>query len=265
VDGLYFENQPDDIQDKILNYELMVYVCTGKTSEKLAWFERVNIAGEKLTPQELLNSAYTGAWLSDAKRYFSKTGGPAYNLAKDHVSGKPIRQKLLEEALKWISQDNIRDYMGKHQNDENARELWEYFKSVIEWVKSTFETRPKLMNSLDWGRLHREHGNRKWNPKTIEKEIAKLLSDPDVTNQKGVYEYILTRDERHLNIRLFDERTKRRVYEKQEGRCKITKEKTPYEEMEADHITPWSKGGQTIEENCQMLSKEGHILKGATG
>jgi len=263
VDGLYYHNQTDDIQDKIMNYKLMVHVCMGTTSDKLAWFERVNIVGEKLTPQELLNSAYTGAWLSDAKRHFSKTNGPAYNLAKDHISGKPIRQELLEKALAWISQDNIREYMGQHQNDRDAGELWLYFKSVIEWVKSTFKTRPKMMKTVDWGRLHREHGNRKLDKDSLEKETLRLIDDEEVTKQSGIYEYLLTGDEKHLNLRSFDERIKRRVYERQEGRCVITNKSLPIEKMEADHITPWSEGGKTVEENCQMISKEANRRKGA--
>ncbi|MXY08378.1 MAG: DUF262 domain-containing protein [Rhodothermaceae bacterium] len=263
VEGLYFNNQPDDIRSRIWDYVLMVYVCKGKTSEKLAWFKRVNIAGEELTPQELLNSAYTGPWLSDAKRKFSQTNGPAYRLARHHVKGTPIRQELLEIALKWINNGDVRGYMGLHQNDPNAQELWLYFKSVIKWVKSNFKTRPGPMKSVNWGRLHREHSGRELDPVALEEETLSLINDEDVTKHSGIYEYILTRDERHLNIRAFDKRIKQRVYERQKGCCAITGEKLPIDKMEADHITPWSEGGQTVEENCQMLSKDANRRKGA--
>ena len=263
VDGLYFDNQPDDIRSGIWDYLLMVYVCIGTTSEKLAWFKRVNIAGEELTPQELLNSVYTGSWLSDAKRKFSQTNGPAYRLARHHVKGTPIRQELLEIALKWINNGDVRGYMGLHQNDPNALELWLYFKSVIKWVKSNFKTRPSLMKSVDWGRLHREHSARELDPVALEEETLLLINDEDVTKHSGIYEYLLTRDDRHLNIRAFDKRIKQRVYERQKGCCAITGEKLPIDKMEADHITPWSEGGQTVEENCQMLSKDANRRKGA--
>ena len=263
VDGLYFHNLPSDKADQILNYELMVYVCTGMESEKLDWFRTVNIAGEKLTNQELLNAVYTGSWLADAKRYFSRTGGPAYGLGKDHMKGKPIRQEYLESVLKWISDNEIEDYIGKHQDDKNAEPLWEYFKAVIVWAKSCFKTRPSLMKGLDWGRFYNDHNDTPINFDVTEKRIQELIEDEEVTNNRGIYEYILTGDERYLNIRAFSKAIKQLVYERQGGKCAESGEAFPLSEMDADHITPWSKGGKTEESNCQLLHKKYNRRKGA--
>ena len=148
----YFHNLPSDKQALISDYKLMVYVCTGTDSEKLDWFKTINIAGEKLTNQELRNAVYAGPWLSNAKQYFSRTGCVAYRIGNDYVNGVPIRQDYLETVIKWVSSDSIEDYMGKHQHDENALPLWEYFQSVINWIESTFtKTRPTAMKGVDWG------------------------------------------------------------------------------------------------------------------
>lgn len=263
VDGLYFHNLPRDKADTILNYELMVYVCTGTESEKLDWFRTVNIAGERLTNQELLNAVYSGPWVSDAKRYFSRTGGPAYGLGSNYVKGKPIRQDYLEAAIKWISGGKIEDYMGRHQHDATAKLLWAYFKTVIAWVESCFKTRPKLMKGVDWGSLYSEYKDMSIDQDAVEQEIQRLIDDEDVTKQQGVFEYIFTRDERHLNIRAFPKAIKQRVYERQGGKCGECGEEFPLSKMEADHITPWKEGGKTEEDNCQMLCKEHNRRKGA--
>jgi len=263
VDGLYFDNQTDDKRNHILNYKLMVYVCTGTESEKLDWFRTVNIAGVKLTNQELLNAVYTGKWLADAKRHFSRTGGPAYSLGADYVKGNPIRQDYLETVLKWISDGQIEDYMGKHQHDSNAEPLWEYFKAVISWVNSYFKPRPKLMRGLDWGRFYDEYKDAPVNYDATEKRIQELIQDEEVQKQRGIYEYILTGEERHLNLRTFDNAVKQRVYERQGGKCAQSGEEYPLSEMEADHITPWSEGGKTEEDNCQILHKKYNRRKGA--
>ncbi len=263
VDDLYYHNLPRDKQDLILNYTLMIYVCTGTESEKLDWFRTVNIAGERLTNQELLNAVYSGSWVSDARRYFSKTAGPAYEIGSDHMKGNPIRQDYLETVLKWISDGEIEDYMGRHQHDANAQQLWEYFKSVMVWVKSCFKTRPRLMRGVDWGRLYNEHKDVSIDRNVVEQEIQRLIEDEDVTKQQGIYEYIFTRDERHLNIRSFPKAVKQRVYERQGGRCAECGEEFPMSEMEADHITPWREGGKTEESNCQMLHKRYNRRKGA--
>lgn len=251
----FFENLPSDIQQRVLDYKLMVYVCTGTDSEKLAWFETVNIAGERLTRQELRNAVFCGTWVSDAKRYFSKTDGPAKDMGGDYVRGKPNRQDFLETAIKWISGDRIEEYMGLHQKDPNAKPLWNHFRAVIRWVKSVFKTRPKLMRGVDWGALYTEYHTRKLDPDAIEAETVRLLDDDEVERQSGIYAYILTGEEKHLNLRAFPDKIKRRKYREQEGICAPCDTWFAFKDMEADHIDPWSEGGRTILTNCQMLCK----------
>ena len=257
VDDQYFHNLPADKQSRILNYELMVYVCSGTDSEKLDWFKTVNIAGEELTNQELRNAVYAGIWVTDAKRYFSKSGGQASGLGGDYLSGSPIRQDYLETAIKWISEGEIEDYMGRHQHAKSAASLWEYFQAVIDWVESTFtKKRKKIMKGGDWGILYNAYKDEYLDPARIEEETNRLLFDDDVENKKGIYPYILTRDEKHLNIREFQDGMQQKVYEMQNGICAICKDEFKLKEMEPDHITPWSEGGKTVEENCQMLCKK---------
>lgn len=253
---LYFHNLEEDEKEKILDYELTVYVCEGTDSEKLEWFKTINIAGEELTDQELRNAVYHGSWVTDAKRYFSKTGCPAYQIGSDYMNGTPIRQDYLETVIKWISENKIEDYMGKNQHEKNAQDLWVYFTNIIEWIKSVFPEYRREMKGLPWGELYNEYKNTNLDPEELEEKIIELFKDDDVTNNKGIYLYLLTGKERHLNIRTFDNRQKRKAYTEQKGTCPICKEKFKIEEMEADHITPWHLGGKTIQENCQMLCKE---------
>ncbi|MYD10740.1 MAG: DUF262 domain-containing protein [Chloroflexi bacterium] len=259
VDGLGFENQQSDVKERILNYKLMVYVCGGTPSEKLEWFKIINIAGKRLTNQELRNAIYSGPWVSNAKRYFSKTGGPAVGLGSDYMSGSPIRQDYLETAIKWRSNADgmdIEEYMRIHQHDECAKPLWEYFQFVMEWVKNTFPNTIGLpMKGVDWGLLYNEHKDKPQDPDAIANEAEHLDDDDDVTKKTGIYPYILTRDESKLSIRAFTKAMKRKVYRKQDGICAICKEDTELSAMEADHITPWIEGGKTVEENCQMLCR----------
>ena len=263
LNGLYFGNLQDDEQNRILDYSLHVYLCEGSASEKLAWFKIINIAGEKLTNQELRNAVYAGPWLSDAKRYFSRTGCAASKVGSPYVRGAPIRQAYLETAIKWISHGKIDDYMGQHQDDADANELWQYFRSVIEWVESCFKTRPKLMQSVDWGALYHEHRNDQIDRSAFEAETQRLIADDDVKRQSGIYAYILTGDEKHLNIRAFTKTMKQRTYDAQDGRCALCGGQFKQGAMEADHITPWSDGGPTVQANCQMLCKECNRRKGA--
>lgn len=249
----YFDNLQSDEKERILDYELQVYICTGTDSEKLKWFRTINIAGEKLTNQELLNAVYAGPWLRDAKRHFSKSNCPAYQIGKDYMSGSPIRQDYLETALDWKSEGNIEPYMGKHQNDPNANELWLYYQSVINWVTATFPKKRKEMKSVDWGTLYNKYKDIPQDSAKLETEIVRLMKDSDVTSKKGVYPYLLTGKEQYLSIRGFDDNMKREVYERQLGICPICGNHFTIEEMHADHITPWSKGGRTIADNCQML------------
>ena len=260
-----FGNLTETEKEQILNYKLMIYICKGNDKEKLDWFKIINIAGEKLTDQELRNAIYTGEWLSNAKQYFSKNGCPAYQIASKYMRGTPIRQDYLETVLEWISaRDNIalEDYMAQHQHTTNASELWLYFNSVITWVNTIFPNYRKEMQGLEWGLLYNKYGNDKLDPQELESKIVLLMQDDDITKRSGIYEYLLSGEEKCLNIRAFTDTMKRKVYEKQKGicpHCKAEKKEKIHweiEEMEADHITPWCEGGKTEIDNCQMLCKD---------
>ncbi len=255
-----FGNLTDDEQNIILAYPLMIYTCTGTASERLKWYEIINIAGEVLKPQELRNAVYAGPWLSDARRYFSRPGGAAYGLGSPYLTGSPIRQEYLETALKWISARDdmsINEYMSNHQHEDDAGELWQYFQAIIAWIEEKFTVKRAFMKSVAWGKLYNDHKDRDdLDEEKIEDEIAELELDDDVTNKSGIYPYILTRDEKHLNIRSFTKAMKLKVYALQKGKCKTCKKKKDLSEMDADHIDPWSKGGKTNEKNCQLLCKE---------
>jgi hypothetical protein len=254
--SLGFNNLPKDKQEQILNYKLMVYFCEGTDSEKLAWFEIVNIAGAVLTKQELRNAVYTGSWLADAKLKFSKSNCAAYLLASKYVAGSPIRQEFLETAIDWFNDGKIEAYMSIHQHDQNANELWLYFQSVIQWVQATFPTYRKEMKGISWGELYNRFKNDSFDTAKLEERVKMLMSDDDVSNKKGIYEYVLTGEERCLNIRAFSDSMKRGAYERQDGICPKCKEHFAIEQMEGDHITPWHEGGKTDTDNCQMLCKE---------
>lgn len=257
----YFDNLQNDEQEQILNYKLMVYLCSGTDSERLDWFKTINIAGEKLTDQELRNAVYSGLWVSDAKRYFSKSNCAAYSLGKDYMAGTPIRQEYLETTIKWLSEDKIEQYMAKQQHEPTANELWLYFQNVINWVKAVFPNWRKEMKGIQWGFLYNEFKDNRVDPKKIEKNIAILMQDEDVTNKKGIYEYILTGNEKHLNIRAFSDNQKREAYERQKGICVKCNKHFELDEMEADHIKPWHEGGKTEAKNCQMLCKQDNRTK----
>lgn len=261
VRDLYYHNLTNDRQEQLLNYKIMVYFCSGTESEKLEWFRTINIAGEKLTDQELRNAVYSGPWTSDAKRYFSKSGCAASNIAGDYLNGSPIRQEYLETAINWISNGEIEKYMGAHQHDSNANALWIYFQSVISWVAATFTTKRKFMKGVEWGFLYNEFKDVVYDTTKIEMETAKLIADDDVSKKSGIYPYILTRDEKYLSIRTFTDSMKQKVYEKQKGLCAKCKKPFDITDMEGDHITPWSEGGKTTEENCQMLCKDDNRRK----
>jgi hypothetical protein len=256
----FFTNLTTERKQHILNYELSVYVCEGTDGEKLDWFKIINIAGEELSDQELRNAIYTGPWLTDAKRWFSKTGAPAVQDGREKlVSGAPIRQVILKTALDWISGGKIEDYMSQHQHDKDAQELWQYWQEVFAWVKRVFpnqdSARTKLMIGLAWGRFYNEHKNDKLNAADLEKLLVALIDDDDVDNKKGIYEFLLTGNEKTLSLRAFDDKMKQKAYAKQKGICRTCKKHFEFDDMEADHILPWSKGGKTTLENCQMLCK----------
>jgi len=252
----YFHNLQDYEQEQILNYKLTVYQCSGTDSERLDWFRTINIAGEKLTEQELRNAVYSGSWVSDVKRYFSKTGCPAYGIGSDYLTGSPIRQNYLETAIKWISKNNIENYMAEHQHDQNASALWRYFQDVIAWVEATFTKKRKFMKGVDWGTLYNKYKDEIYDTDKIEAETSKLILDDDVSKKSGIYPFILTHNEKYLNIRAFTNAMKQKVYEKQDGKCVECGNHFEISEMEGDHITPWHEGGKTDEKNCQMLCKD---------
>ncbi len=263
-----FGNLSPEQQETILNYPIEVYFCKGTNDERKTWFEIINFKGESLTKQELLNAIYSGSWVTDAKRYFSKTGCVAYQLANEYIYNKSaIRQEIFELALKWIADsENIgyEDYMSVHQHDENAEPLWNYFQSVIEWVKQLFGC-PKNyrieMKKVNWGILYNKYANNTYSTDELEESISKLMQDDEITKREGIYEYVFDKDKRHLNLRKFDERTKKIVYERQNKKCYICGKVKSFKEMHGDHWIPWSKGGTTVIENCKMLCAECNLKK----
>ena len=260
----YFHNLTSDERQQILDYKLMIYICEGTDKEKLDWFKIINIAGMQLAMQELRNAIYTGEWLTEAKKYFSKSNCAAYNIASDYMKGTVIRQDYLEAVISWIAAKEgkqIEDYMAEHQHESTANELWLYFNSVINWVKVTFPNYRREMKGLDWGLYYNKFGSEKHDPKAFENKIVALIDDDDVTRHAGIYEYLLDGEDKHLSIRAFSEKIKRAAYERKKGICPACKMHFEYEEMEGDHITPWHEGGKTISENCQMLCKDDNRTK----
>lgn len=250
---------------RLMNYEFMIYICEGEESEKLAWFDVVNVGGEKLTDQELRNSVYTGTWLSDAKRHFSKRNCAAKGLSDKYIKGDPIRQELLEKALEGICEyqklKNITDYMAAHKSDNDADELWQYFQDVIHWVEKIFPKYYPDMKGVDWCHLFNKYGKNTYNSTTMSNEVKNLHEDKEVQKKSGIYEYLLSKDEdpfagRLLNLRTFEDEDKMVVYEQQNHACAECKRIFSYAEMAGDHKKPWSQGGKTVIENLQMLCKE---------
>lgn len=260
----YFHSLTEGEREQLLNYELMVYWCEGNEKERLEWFRVINTAGETLTEQELLNAAYTGTWLSDAKLKFSKSNGVAYLLANDGgalLTGSPIRQEYLETALSWINNGRVEEYMSRHQHDTNADEMWQYFQDVIAWIRNTFPNHRKEMAGVNWGELYNQFKDVKLDADVLETEIKTLMQDEDVTKKSGIYPFVLTRQEKWLSIRAFTDKMKREAYERQNGVCPFCKQHYDLSEMEADHITPWYEGGKTTTDNCQMLCKKDNRTK----
>ena len=259
LDGRYFHNLQDDEQERILNYRLQVYVCEGSASEKLDWFRIINIAGEKLTSQELRNAVYAGPWVSDAKRHFSRKGAacPAYAIGSRYVNGRAERQEYLETAIQWIKDEDrtVEEYMAAHQHEMTATALWSHFQSVINRVEAVFPKYRKPMKGVGWGGLYGRLKDESLDPEELEADIVRLIIDDDVTNKAGIYPYLLTGEEKHLNIRAFSDAMKQKAFEIQKGICTSCAKAFEMSDMDADHITPWSEGGETIEENCQMLCK----------
>lgn len=266
VDNKYFYNLTSDQKAAILDYTMDIYICDGLPLEILDWFKVINIAGKVLSAQELRNTSYTGPWLSDAKAYFSKPNCTAYHIGKDYMSGSPIRQEYLETAIRWITKrdgaESIEDYMAQHQQDENASAIRVYFQRVMDWVRTIFPQKRKEMKSVEWGELYNAYKDAELDPDALETRIKDLMANDEVTNKKGIYDYVLTGDERQLSIRKFTDSQKRAAYERQNGVCLMCKKPFPFEKMQGDHIVPWSKGGKTVDENCQMLCPDCNNHKG---
>lgn len=282
IDGhqLAFHNLQNDQQERILEYQLMVYLCQGTDSEKLDWFKTINIAGEELTDQELRNAVYHGTWVSSAKRYFSKNGSPAYAIASDYMTGSPIRQEYLETAIEWINAGKVDEYMRDHQHDDDAKELWTYFQGVINWVESTFTRKRSQMKTVKWGPLHRKYREVEYDSVKLEERVSTLMGDIDVKKKHGIYEYLLggEADTKLLEVRIFDEKTKLAAYEQQTKQAEAdgvsncptcagghqANAERIYElaEMDADHVTAWSKGGASDLDNCEMLCVSHNRSKG---
>ena len=265
-DKFYFDTLPKEQQEKILNYELEICVCEGSENEILEWFKTINIKGLELKPQEMLNAVYSGPWTEDARKRFSKINCVADTVGGKYLSGEVTRQAYLEKVLKWISNNDIKGYMAKHRYDKNADELWEYFESVISWVETTFPDYKEEMKGLDWGRFYNDHKTDKLDPELLKKTINNLRANEEIDKKSGIYEYVLYGDERVLNLRTFNENDKITVYERQGGICPLCKEsgdEKHYEinEMQADHIIPWSKGGKTTLDNCQLLCARHNLIK----
>ncbi len=243
-------------QKKIKDYQLQVYFCEGTSEEQLEWFRIINIAGERLTEQEMLNAIYSGPWVTSAKRRFSKNGCVAYKLADKYMTGSPIRQAYLETVIKWINDGDVQTYMLKHQHDETSDELWQYFQEVIAWTERLFPKYYKEMKGVAWGELFNKYRSNPYIASELEKRVANLMADVDVTNKKGIFEYVLGGAEKLLSVRAFDDRMKREAYQRQDGICPHCGNHFEIGEMEGDHITPWSEGGKTVSENCQMLCRD---------
>lgn len=261
LNSMYIHNLTDVEKNQILDYKLMVYFCEGNDKEKLDWFKTINIAGEKLMDQELRNAIYTGTWLTDAKRYFSKTNCPAYNIGNDYLTGSAIRQDYLQTIISWLSNGSIEQYMAENQHKPNATELWLYFNSVMNWIKAVFPKYRREMKGVDYGVLYNKFKDKEFDAKKLEEEITELMQDEDVTSKSGIYPYVLTRQEKHLSIRAFTDKQKRESYERQKGICTKCTEHFELLEMEADHIKPWHDGGKSISDNCQMLCKHDNRIK----
>ena len=268
-----FCNQPPDIQKRILDYELTVYVCEGEHSEKLEWFKTINIAGKPLYEQEILNAIYAGPFVSDAKRHFSKSNCGAYKLGKDLVNGSPIRQDFLKVALNWMAEHEQREgktqsrvgYMAQHQHDPNANNLWTYFQNVLNWAITNFDMKKfkRIMKGLDWALYYDKFHDKTLDTVALAQEISTLMRDSEIQKPAGIIPYVLTGDERELDLRAFPEDIKLGVWEKQNHICPMCHKEFDFEFMEGDHIKPWREGGRTVIENCQMLCRDCNRHKGA--
>ena len=276
----YFSGIASNKKAKILETGLLIYECEGTESEIKEWFRTINIAGVPLNNQELLNAVYSGHFVTLDKEEFSNSQNSNIQKWSAYISGSANRQDFLECALGWVSKGNIGDYMSLHRNDTNITEVKTYFNTVIDWVSGVFTDVESEMRGLEWGRLYEAYHKKSYNPKEVSEEVQKLYGDPYVKDRKGIFEYILggSVDTKLLNVRVFDDATKKSVYAMQTTKAEAKGESNcPYcaighdannskiwqlDEMDADHVAAWSKGGATSLKNCQMLCKTHNRAKG---
>ncbi len=278
----YFGGLAENKQNLILDSELLVYECEGSETEIKDWFRTINIAGVPLNEQELLNAVYSGPFVNLGKETFSNSNNANIQMWSAYVSGTVNRQDYWERALEWVSggKDNIGAYMSQHRNDNTISEVKTYFDTVISWVSGVFTNVEPEMKGLEWGRLYREYHSKPYNPQNIANSVRTLYGDPFVKSRKGIFEYLLGggQDPKLLDLRVFEEPVKRAQYEKQLTKseslgisncslCAVghdaNKEKIwKFSEMDADHVTAWSRGGATDPENCEMLCKTHNRSKG---
>lgn len=276
----YFDGIATDKQNRIMNTKLLIYECEGTETEIKEWYRTINIAGVPLNSQELLNAVFSGPFVTLGKEEFSNSQNANIQKWSAYVKGSANRQEFLERALDWVSKGNIDDYMSRHRYDKNIKELKTYFNSVIEWVSNVFIDVENEMRGLEWGRMYEEYHKKAYNPKKVSTEVQKLYGDPYVKNRKGIFEYILGgfTDTKLLDVRVYDDATKRDVYKTQSAKaekkgisncphCALGHDANKNKiwnlsEMDADHVTAWSKGGATNIKNCQMLCKTHNRAKG---
>lgn len=276
----YFGGMAKDKQKKILETKLLIYECEGTESEIKEWFKTINIAGVPLNEQELLNAVYSGPFVTLGKEEFSNSQNANIQKWSAYIRGSAARQEFLERALDWVSKGEIGDYMSRHRNDKNITELKTYFNSVIDWASSVFTDVESEMKGLEWGRLYEEYHKKAYSPAKVSAEVHKLYADPYIKNRKGIFEYVLggSADTKLLEVRVFDEAIKKATYatqtaaaeKKHTSNCPLcivghdaNKDKMwKLDEMDADHVAAWSKGGKTIAKNCQMLCKTHNRAKG---
>ena len=276
----YFDGLAKNLQDKILDSQLTIYICEGEESEIKEWFKTINIVGVPLNNQELLNAIYSGPFVTMAREEFSNSQNANIQKWSAYIKGDVNRQEYLATALNWVSKGNIDSYMSQHRFDTNITELKTYFNSVITWASTVFKDVKSDMRGLEWGRLYEMYHNNSYDPNKVSEILCKLYADLQVQDTKGICEYILggCKDTKLLNIRVFDDNTKRVVYEKQTQEAKLkdisncplcaigndnNKNRIwELKEMDADHVTAWSKGGTTDIDNCQMLCQTHNRAKG---
>lgn len=276
----YFSGLAQNLQERILKAPLLIYVCEGEEPEIKDWFRTINIAGVQLKPQEILNAVYSGPFITLAKTEFSNSQNSNVNKWAAYISGNVKRQDYLEIALKWVSHDHIDEYMSQHRFDNNIEELKGHFNLVIDWVSKTFTMVEREMQGLDWGKLYEEYNEQSYDSEEISRQIKKLYGDEFVKNRRGIFEYVLGGSEKKnlLDIRFFEDSVKRVAYEQQTSAAKengvsncsycamgheAAKSKMwQLSEMDADHVSAWSKGGATTAENCEMLCKSHNRAKG---